>query len=195
MEEDEPAFSTERLWELPVEFGSVVCVSCSARFIAVGTTHGDVFVLDILGNEINRLLALHQSRITGLCFASGRFSDDVIASVDRDDGMLIVSGSVRGASSVVPEIRTRIQGSSKLNGVAADPHIDTAAQGKRFAIACSDGKVRTLWSSRGIGGKKQIEANRYGSAALPLHSSPEQKKSYFVRRIHNSSCRSSHQAG
>ncbi|KAJ8902289.1 hypothetical protein NDN08_006696 [Rhodosorus marinus] len=151
MYEDEPAFSTESLWELPVEFGSVACVSCSTRFIAVGTTRGDVFVLDILGNEINRLLALHKSRITGLCFASGCFSDDVIASVDRDDRMLIVSSSVRGASSIVQEIRTRIQGSSKLNGVAVDPHIDTAAQGKRFAIACSDGKLQIFTSSWLIG--------------------------------------------
>lgn len=147
MERNEPAFAFSDVFNC--ENGGkggvgevITCVTASVRFIAVGTSRGGVWILDLLGNVVSSFEERHSCRVSGLCFGGGRFDDAIIASVGRDDGQMIATNCISGVSSSFQEIRSRVTSSSALNAVAIDPEIDTSPRGKRFAIACSDGKVR-----------------------------------------------------
>mmetsp|Transcript_12993 Transcript_12993/g.39999 ORF Transcript_12993/g.39999 Transcript_12993/m.39999 type:complete len:819 (-) Transcript_12993:330-2786(-) len=157
MEEQEPAFVLHEIFALDLTNAVVTCVATSARFVAVGTSRGGVHVLDVIGNTLSQLEERHKCSVASIAFGGGRFGDDVLASVGRDDGLLIVTSSIPGASSSVQDIRTRVTTSAALNDVAIDPFVDSAPHGKRFAVACSDGKVQVFTANWFMGSNNTLK--------------------------------------
>eukprot|EP00188_Purpureofilum_apyrenoidigerum_P005890 Plantae.Rhodophyta-Purpureofilum_apyrenoidigerum.ctg8224.p1 GENE.Plantae.Rhodophyta-Purpureofilum_apyrenoidigerum.ctg8224~~Plantae.Rhodophyta-Purpureofilum_apyrenoidigerum.ctg8224.p1 ORF type:complete len:814 (+),score=136.24 Plantae.Rhodophyta-Purpureofilum_apyrenoidigerum.ctg8224:161-2602(+) len=156
MEEKEPALVLHEIFALDTPNITVSCVATSARLIAIGTSRGEIRVLDVIGNTLSVLEERHKCSVAGLVFGGGRFGDDVLVSIGRDDGFLIVTSSIPGTSSSVQDVRTKVSNSAALNDVAIDPFVDNSSHGKRFAVACSDGKVQLYTSNWFMGSNNTL---------------------------------------